>query len=65
MPQTYCPECGHYSRYKEGVKIVYCKKCGWGLEFKYTLKTIPGNPVTYEILHTALNNSIPIGGKQA
>lgn len=64
MPLNYCPECGHKTRYTEGVEKVYCKQCGWPLEYRYTLETILGDPVTYEIHQAPLNKTKPTERKK-
>jgi hypothetical protein len=52
MPQTYCPDCGHNTRYVEGVDSVICKQCNRLMTFKYTIEKIEGDPVTW-LLHRA------------
>jgi predicted amidophosphoribosyltransferase len=56
MPLTYCPECGHKTRYVEGVEKVFCKRCGYPMKFQYSIEVIKGNPVTYLMNRAKLNS---------
>ena len=55
MPLTYCPECGHKTRYIEGVEKVICKRCGHEMKFQYSIEKIEGDPITYLLNRAALN----------
>jgi predicted amidophosphoribosyltransferase len=64
MPQTYCPDCGHKTRYTEGVENVCCKRCGRSMSFKYSIEKIEGDPVTW-LLHRAELNDSPVVNKES
>jgi predicted amidophosphoribosyltransferase len=57
MPQTYCPDCGHQTRYTEGIENVFCKQCGREMTFKYSIEKIEGEPVTWLLKHAGLNKT--------
>lgn len=57
LPLTYCPECGHSTRYTEGVESVTCKQCGYELKFKYSIEKIEGDPVTWLLHRAGLNKT--------
>ena len=64
MPLTYCPDCGHQTRYTEGVENVFCKRCGREMKFKYSIEKIEGAPVTW-LLHRAKLNDSPLCNKKS